>query len=584
MPLSRKAEAHHEARKRRNGFRLAKMFPILNDEGGWSFESVRSDLLAGVSLAGILVPQGIAYAGLAGGSPQMGLCTAAAGLFTYALFGGSRHLAVSATSSSAVMTAVLVTPMAAENPARYLALISTVAVLGGLLLIAAGALKLGAISEFISKPVLKGFVFGLALTILAKQVPDFIGISKPHGDFFDQVWEILISVRDANPSTVAIGVGALVLIFCLRAITPKVPATLVVLVLSIAMARVLRLAEQGVTVVGEIQAGGLELHLPRLSRAEVPDLVLGAAGIALVLVAEALAAARTFAARHHYEIDPDRELNAIGVANVVSGLVGGMVVGGGMSGTAANDSAGARSQLSSMFAAGFVGLTLAFLLPVIRDLPKAILAAIVIRAVWHLIDFKSLIRYAKLRTGSIWAALTALSGVLVLGVLKGLVLAVALTLLELIRRLTGHKGSVLGRMPGTDTFVDMRRYSQAHSVPGILIYRPNAVLFFANARRVHNSVLEELSDAIGIRAVVLNLEASPEIDVTSLEMLEQLRLDLIKRSVGLYLAKVPDEVRDLLARCGYLERLGMGHVFATVENAVNTLLRRARSEVDRWAA
>jgi high affinity sulfate transporter 1 len=534
-------------------------------------------LLAGIALAGILVPQGIAYAEIAGGPPQMGLCAAVAGLFGYALFGTSRHLAFSATSSAAAMTAVLVAPMAVGDAVRHLALTSTLAVTGGLLLIVASGLKLGAISEFISKPVLKGFVFGLALTILVKQTPDFIGIPKVTGDFFDQLWRIVTSLRQTNPSTVTVGVAALAMIYVLGVVAPKLPATLVALVLGIAATRVFGLAGRGVKVIGEIQPGRLELHLPRLTRAEVPDLLLGTAGIALVLVAEALVAARTFAAKHRYEIDPDRELAALGVANISAGLLGGMIVGGGMSGTAANEGAGAHSQLSSIVAACFVGLTLAFLLPAIRDLPQAILAAVVIRAVWHLMDTQSLRRYTKLRTGSIWAALAALVGVLVFGILKGLILAVALTLFELVRRLTRHRGSVLGRMPGTNTFVDMTRYSQALPVPGIVIYRPNGVLFFANARRIQNSVREQLSNSKRTRAVVLNLEASPEIDVTSLEMLEDLRIDLLDRSVALYFARVPDEVKDLFARSGYLERLGAGRVFATVDSAVNSILQRTKA-------
>jgi MFS superfamily sulfate permease-like transporter len=305
---------------------------------------------------------------------------------------------------------------------------------------------------------------------------------------------------------------------------------------------------------------------------ELADVFIGTIGIVLVLMAEAIAAGRTFAAKNNYEIAPNQELRALGMANLVSGLFGGMIVGGGMSGTAANDAAGARTQLSTITASLFVGLTLAFLLPMFRHLPEAVLGAIVVHAVMHLVDIGTLKYYAKLRTGSIWVALAALIGVLQMGILRGLILAVGLTLIALMHKLSSPQDSVLGRLPGSKTFVDVARYSEAEQVPGLLIFRPNGLLFFANANRVHNRLRELVKrSGTSLRAVVVNLEASPEIDVTSLEMLRRLRDELQKSGIHLYFSRVADPVRDLFDRSGFSEELD-GRLFRGVNAAVAAFL------------
>jgi len=268
----------------------------------------------------------------------------------------------------------------------------------------------------------------------------------------------------------------------------------------------------------------------------------------------------------------------MGMANLTSGFFGGIIVGGGMSGTAANDSAGARTQLSTITASLSVGLTLAFLLPLFRNLPEAVLGAIVVHAVAHLADVGTLKYYAKLRTGSLWAALAALVGVLQMGILKGLIFAVGLTLIVLMHKLSSPQESVLGRLPGSDNFVDVARYSEAEQVPGLLIFRPNGVLFFANTNRVH-SRLRELIKTTGpsLRAVIINLEASPEIDVTCLEMLSQLRNELRESGIHLYFARVADPVRDLFERSGFVEE-SEGLLFRGVDSAVTACLGAMRAE------
>ena len=549
--------------------RFSKILPI----AGWLPRSlgttIRPDVVAGIALAGLLIPEGMAYAGIAGVPPQAGLYSLSAGLLMYAMFGSSRHLAVSCTSGSAAMLAALVAPMAGGDSSRYALFASATAIAAGTLLLVAAVFRLGFVSEFISKPVLKGFVFGLGVTIMVKQAPKLLGIEKGKGDTLAQAWHVIVSLPQSNPWTFAVGGSALALIFLLGATAPRIPSALVVFVLGIVAVKYLGLDTRGVEIAGKVPAGLPHVQFPLVSRDDLFDLLAGAVGIVLIVYAEALAAGRTFAARYKYDVSPNQELAAIGIANLASGLTQGIVVGGGMSGTAANAAGGARTQLSTITTGLVSLLTLLFLMPLFEKLPEAVLGAIVIHAVWHLADVKEMRRLARLKTGSIWAALAAMAGVLELGVLKGLILAMCLTLAALLKKLSVPQDSVLGKLPGSDALVDAEDYPEAEAVPDMLIFRTNGILFFANANRVRNRVLAAIKSAgRPIKRVVLTLEASPEIDVTSLDMLEQLRNELSQNGIELAFARVPEPVRDLFRRSGYLERLGESNVFWSLHAAV----------------
>lgn len=553
---------------------ISGFLPITKWLPGCSGRTARIDIIAGIALAGLLIPEGMAYAGIAGVTPQMGLYAALIGMFVYAVFGTSRQLAVTSTSSSAAMLMALVSPIAQGDATRYLLLVSATTISAGVIFFLGGAFKLGSVSEFISKPVLKGFVFGLGLTIMVKQAHKVMGISEGHGNFFHQFWHVLVSLKEVNFYTLIVGATAIVIMFILAAVAPRLPSALVVLVLGIISASVFGLEHHGVEVVGTIHAGIPSLRLPNVGEDALADIFVGSIGIVLVLAAEALAAARTFATKNKYEIDPNQELLALGASNLVSGLFGGMIVGGGMSGTAANDASGAQTQLSTITASLSIGVTLAFLLPLIRNLPEAVLGAIVVHAVSHLIDVRTLKRYAKLRTGSIWGALAALFGVSQMGILKGLIFAVGLTLIALMRKLSAPQDSVLGKLPGSTTFADVSRHRQAEQIPGLMIFRPNGILFFANANRIHNR-LRELVKQCGssLRTVLINLEASPDVDVTALEMLVQLRRELHEFGIELCFARVADPVRDLFERSGFLQELGEDHIFPEIKVAVAKFLK-----------
>jgi len=551
---------------------MSRFVPIIGWLPGCSWKTARTDIVAGIAVAGLLIPEGMAYAGIAGVPPQMGLYAAMLGMLVYAIFGTSRQLAVTSTSSSAAMLAALVAPLALTDPTRYMVLVSAATIAAGVIFLLGGALKLGVVSEFISKPVLKGFVFGLGLTIMIKQAHKLMGTPGGQGNFFHQLWHVITSLSAVNLWTLAVGVLAIAALFLLGAIAPRVPSALVVLVLGILSVSWFGLDKHGVETVGTIHAGMPYLHLPRMGEEDLADIFMGAIGIVLVLVAEALAAARTFAAKNKYEIAPNQELCAMGLANIASGLFGGMIVGGGMSGTAANDASGARTQFSTITASLSVALTLAFLLPLFRNLPEAVLGAIVVHAVAHLADVATLKHYAKLHTGSIWVSLAALFGVLQMGILKGLIFAVGLTLVALMYKLSSPQDSVLGRLPGSDHFVDVTRYAEAEQIPGLLIFRPNGVIFFANANRVYNRLWELVTAAgTSLQAIIVNLEASPEIDITGLEMLGKLRNELRESDIDLYFARATDPVRDLFDRSGFLKQSDR-HLFRGVNAAVAAFL------------
>jgi sulfate permease, SulP family len=557
--------------KKRKGF---GWLPI----SGWlpdcSASTLRGDVIAGCALAGLLVPEGLAYAGIAGVAPQMGLYSAAAGLLIYALFGSSRQLAVTPTSGSAAMLAALVGPMAMGDPGHYAALASATAIVAGFLFLVGGLFKLGFVAEFISKPVLKGFVFGLALTIMVKQAPKVLGIEKGHGDFFDQVHHLLTSLGETHLWTLLVGAVALAITFLMGAYLPRIPSALVVLVLGIWAAGYFQLNTKGVEIVGSIQTGVPKFGIPLVSRDELSDLFAGAMGIVLIIVSEALAAGRTFAAKYRYDIAPNQELAAIGAANIASGLSQGFIVGGGMSGTAANASGGARTPISVMTSSLVVVLTLLFLMPLFHNLPEAVLGAIVIHAVWHLADVKELRRLASFKTGSIWASLTALVGVLAFGVLRGLILAIALTLVVLMKKISAPNDSLLGRLPGSKVFVDMERYPEAELIPGLLIVRPNGPLFFANANRIKNRIRLLLKESPRlIRSILIDLGASSETDATSVDMLRDLRKELEESKVKLLFGRISDPVRDLFERSGFLSELGTEKVFIGLHQAVDEHLK-----------
>jgi high affinity sulfate transporter 1 len=539
---------------------------------GYPRAHVAGDLLAGCVLAGLLVPQGLGYAGIAGVDLQKGLYAAAAGLLVYAALGTSRHLVVSPTSSSAAMLAAAVAPLAAGDPARYGAFAAALAIGTGLILLLGGVLRLGFASDFIAKPVLKGFTFGLAIRIIVKQAPALLGIDGAKGGTVAQAGHVVQSLGEAHGTTVALGLGALALMVLLPRLVKAVPPGLVALVLGIAFASALGLGDRGVALVGSVPTGLPTPAVPGIGLDAMDTLWAAGVGIALIVYVEALGAGRTLAAKHRYDIVPNREFFALGAANIVSGLFRGICVGGGLSASAANDAAGARSPASMLTACAVIVLTLVLLMPLFALLPAAILAAIVIDAVRRLIDVKELARYVRLKSG-VLAHLTAAVGVVLLGVLPGMLIAVILSLILLLRLLSRPTVSELGRVGTSHVFAPLGG-EDVVAIPGLSILRPEGPLFFANVDRIRGRVREELAEAVPPKQVLLNLSSSATLGVGGHDLIAQLHDDLKRAGVELALTRVTPEVEEFLKRDGLFGRIGAERIFRSQNDAVDDYVRR----------
>ena len=549
-----------------------KVLPITEWLPTYPRTNLRGDVIAGIALAGLLIPEAMGYAGIAGLPPQAGLYATAFGLLAYAIFGSSRQLAVSPTSASSAILAVTVAPLAAQTPGKFFVLASAVSLVLGLLFLLAGILKLGYISDFISKPVLKGFVFGVALTIIIKQLPKLLGIEKGSGPSYSQLWQSLTHASQSNLWTLATAAVALAALFLLDRYLPRIPGALLVLAVGIVVSKVLGLHNHGVEVVGVIPAGLPHPDFPMLTWADWLQAAPAAVGLALVLYVESVGAARTFASKNNYDIDPNQELRALGVANVTSAIFHGMQVGGGTSGTAANDSNGAKSQVSSIAASLMVMLTLLFLTGWFYHLPEAVLGAIVVHAVWHLLDLAELRRFRRIRRLEFREAVAAIVGVIAFGILNGLLLAVILTLVALMRTLSDSHVAVLGRLQGTREYVDVARHPEAEQFPGVLILRIERMLFFANADGVRQHIRKLLRKAVApVNVLVVSFELIPVLDVTAIDVLEQVRATAAKRHIRLVLAGVRDPVRDRLAKASLIDKLGEDNIFRSVDHAVDAL-------------
>jgi MFS superfamily sulfate permease-like transporter len=466
-----------------------------------------------------------------------------AGLFCYGLIGRSHIAIVSATSSSAAVLASSTVALGANDLAQRVALASVLVVGTGLAFVLCGAFRLGAMSNLISRPVLRGYTFGLALVIVVKQWPTLVHVQTHGGGFFALVFELLRSYRDWQLPSLGCGLAALVGLFGLERV-PRVPAALIVIVAGILAAP--WLAAHGVALTGPIH---LALAPPTFA---VPagtrwlSLVEFSVAVMFILYAESYGSIRTFGLKHNEEVKPNRDLAALGVANLVSGLFQGTPVGAGYSGTSANDAAGAQSRLAGLTAAGVVLVLVVLFLRWIELIPEPVLAAIVIHAVSKSLRFSVFADYFIWKRDRL-VTVTAVLGVLVLGILNGLLAGIALSVLLLLRSLARPRLSELGRV-GAHDYVSLRRFPKAVTQPDMLVLRPDEPLFFANAEPLMAEVQERVLAAPAAKLVVLSLEESPDLDSTSLEALRELCAWLSARSKQLRLARLKDRARDALGR------------------------------------
>ena len=551
-------------------------FPSLR---GYQRSWLRGDLLAGLTVWAVLVPESLAYASIAGVSPVVGLYAAPGALILYAALGSSRQLVTGPMAATAALSAATIAALVPVGGDRFVALTAGLAITTGLAALLAGVLRLGFLASFISEPVMKGFITGLALTIIIGQVPKLLGIKKGSGDFFEQLWHVITNLGATDGLTLLVGALSLAVIIALRRLAPVVPGSLVAVLLGIAAVKLFNLDNHGLEIVGPIKSGLPSLGLPDVRASDIGALAAGGVGVMLVGFAEALGAAKTYAAREHERIDPNRELLGLGGANIAASLSSGMVVNGSLSKTAVNASAGARSQLSGLIVAGLTVITLIALTGLFEALPEATLAAIVIAAVIPLVDVKaleSLYRATSSRLGKEYgwvarpdfiAAMAALLGVTIFDTLPGLFIGIAVSLLLLIYRASRPYVATLGRTAGAeDHYCDVDRHPDAHAPSHIAVLRVESGLYFANADAVRDDVLN-VATADGIRAVVLDAETIPFIDVTASQMLEELSDELHHHNVQLLIARDTGQVHDILNHV-VEDHPTLDHVYPTVHDAV----------------
>jgi SulP family sulfate permease len=532
------------------------------------------DVVAAAAVWAVLVPEGMAYASLAGLPPEAGLFAALAPLLAYAVLGTCRQITVGPSSAIAAYSAAAVAPLALGDGGRFIALSALLALLVGVLLLAAGLARAGFIADFFARPVLTGFVAGLALVIGVGQLYKLFGVEGGGTGFFGKLGVLLRQVGSTNLTTLAIGLAALAVIFALRAVAPKAPAMLVAVVLGIVAVSALGLQDHGVAIVGEIPDGLPRLTFPSFSIGDVTDLLPDAVALALIAFAESIAGARAFAAKHGYEVDADQELVALGVANLGAGLFQGFSVDASLSRSAVADSSGVKSQLSGIILFGFLIVTMLLLLPLFHDLPEAVLGAIVIAAVAHLIDVRALRRLRRVDSTDFLLALTCFAGVLVFGILIGLLVAVVVSLLALVFRAYRPSSAVLGRAPGAIDDEALRYrglddHPDCETFPGLVILRVDGELFFANARWFRETVRSLVrGQTPPVREILIHAGAVPHLDTSAAAMLRELVAELGDSDVELDFARVTTPLYEDFERNGIVALVGDDRFHETVAAGV----------------
>lgn len=540
---------------------------------GYRLAGLRQDLPAGLALSALLVPQGMAYATLAGLPAVTGLYTTVACLVAYALVGPSRILVLGPDSSvSPLIAAALVPLVATDDPETAVALAGLLAVLVGLMELAMAVGRFGFVASLLSKPVQIGYLNGLALVIVAGQLPALFGFSTDATSFAGEVSSFARGLDQTDTASLLLGLGTLAVLLLSGLLPARVPGVLIAVVAAIVVVDVFDLASEGVAVVGTLPQGLPRPVLPWTSMEDVGPLALAAVGIVLVSLTDTIAVSSSFAARRGEHVDPDREILAVGVANVVTGLFRGFAVSASSSRTAVAEESGARSQVAGLVGAGAVAGLLVFAPGLLRDLPTSTLAAVVIVAAIRLVDLTTLRRLARARPTSLVLSVAATLGVVFLGVLQGVIVAVALSILFFFRRSWWPEDEELGRVPGLRGWHSIERFPEAQTVPGILLYRFEAPLFFANAA-VFRDRLRELVRAADppLHHVVLQCEAVTDIDVTAADVLASLHQELEAQGIDLVFVELRDRLRDLLTSYHLHGDVDEGPFYRSVKEALKAV-------------
>ncbi|MDX3714731.1 sulfate permease [Streptomyces europaeiscabiei] len=559
-----------------------RLTPGLGTLLGYRRSWLKGDVLAGVTVAAYLVPQVMAYAGVAGLPPVAGLWAILPALALYALLGSSRLLSVGPESTTALMTATVIAPLAAGDPARYATLAATLAITVGLLCVVAWATRLGFLADLLSRPVLIGYLAGVALIMMMDQLPKLTGVDTTGSAFFPQLWSFVRSLPDAHPATVLFSTVALAFLLAVARYVRAIPGPLLVVVLGTAVVAAFGLDDRhGIKVIGDVPAGLPGLAVPDLT--DLPHLVLPALGVLLVGYTDFILTARAFTDRDSGAgadaLDANQEFLALGAANLGAGTLHGFPVSSSASRTALASSAGARSQAYSLVAGAAVLAVLLLLSPLLTRTPRAVLGVLVVYAAIRMIDLAGFRRLASFRRRELLLALGCLAGVLALDILYGVLVAVGLSIAELLTRVARPHDAVQGLVPGVAGMHDIEDYPEARTIPGLLVYRYDSPLFFANAEDFRRRALTAVDEQEGpVRWFVLNTEANVEVDITALDAVDALRRELTDRGIVFALARVKQDLMDDLTAYGLVDTVGTERIFPTLPTAVSAYRKWRREQ------
>jgi high affinity sulfate transporter 1 len=564
----------------RRGAGIARYLPGVAVARTYERAWLSRDVVAGVVLTALLVPQGMAYAELAGLPAITGLYTSIMCLLAYAVFGPSRILVLGPDSSLGPMIAATILPLvgADGDPARAVALASVLARLVGACMVAAGVCRLGFVADLFSKPTQIGYMNGLALTILVGQLPKLFGFSIDADSFLEEVRGFARGLADGEtvPEALAIGLAGLVIILVSAGAAGKVPGVLIAVLAGIAAVVLFDLGADGVALVGELPQGFPPFTVPEVRVADLPLLVAGALGITLVSLTDTISTSSAFAERTGQEIDPDQEMIGIGTANAAAGLFQGFPVSTSGSRTAVAEQAGAKSQLTGVVGAVLIAGMLLVVPGLFRNLPQPVLASVVIAASLSLADISGMVRLWKQRRTDFVIALTALAGVALLGVLRGIALAVVISILNVFRRMWMPYRTELGRVEGMPGFHDRRVHPEGQTVDGLVLFRFDAPLLFANARTFRDEIRALAASDPPPIWIVVAAEPITDIDTTAADMLEDLDLELNERGVSLVFAEMKTPVQEKVRRYELTQTIDPAHFFETVKQAVDAFTARPR--------
>ena len=549
---------------------VTQVVPGLANFRGYARTAVRGDVLGGLTVSAYLVPQALAYATLAGLAPVAGLWAALPPLVIYAFLGSSRQLSIGPESTTALMTAAVLVPVVgAADPGRYAAHAATLALLVGVICLVAGLLRLGFLANLLSRPVLVGYLAGIAAMMVASQLGRLTGVTVSGESIIEQVRSFVTAVPELRWPTVALSAAVLAVIFVLDSRAPRLPGPLIGILAATAAVALFAWSGDGIDVVGAIPAGLPVPDWPAVSGDMLGDLVAPALGIAVVAFSDNVLTARAFASRRGEDIDPHAELRALGVCNLVAGMFRGFPISSSGSRTALADAAGARTQVYSLVVLGVLATALVFGGGVMAAIPSAALGALVVFAATKLVDVAEFGRLARFRRSELVIALSTAAAVVAFGVLNGVLVAIGLSVADLLRRLAHAHDSVQGLVPGVPGMHDVDDYPAATVVPGLLVYRYDAPLFFANAADFRRRALAAIEDSPQpVRWFLLNAESNVEVDLTALDALEQMRTECERRGIVFAMARVKQDLRDALAAAGLLDRIGPDRIFMTLPTAV----------------